>query len=140
MTDAKAPWPPDPVHENSLGAVYSYNYEKAACERGDSAQEAHEFACLGVHREGFHQATGGRPEHKALTELRDAAEDVLRAGAHDGPCDNEDTPDEGCDLHWETAKVREARLRAALDAFARARGEGLCTCTDGSCAREEAPA
>ena len=135
MTDEKAPWPPDALNENALGALYNRAYEQATCDRGDSPQDGHQAAC-----EAIASKIGVHPEHPSLSELRIAAEDLLRGGAHDGPCDNEDATDDVCDLHLETANVRKARLRAALDAFARARGEGLCTCTDGSCARQEAPA
>lgn len=52
-----------------------------------------------------------------VAELVVAATQMLRGGAHDGPCDNEDFPDEGCDLHWDTAAGRRNRMRQALDAF-----------------------
>jgi hypothetical protein len=122
MNDAKT-WPPKALNENAIGAVYNHAYDQASCERGDSVEEAHNEACHAVYKHGFHNATGGREEHPALTELREAAKDVVE---HNPP-------------GTYNSRNPVNRLNDALAAFAKARGEGLCTCTDGSCAREDAP-
>lgn len=53
-------------------------------------------------------------EHAGLAELVLAAKDFVRGGEHDGPCNTEHG---ACDMHWETAKARRARLQSALDAL-----------------------
>ena len=57
-----------------------------------------------------------------IKELRDAAEDMLRFGEHDGMCDNVDEdyfqfPDEPCQIHLATFETRRARLTLAIAAF-----------------------
>lgn len=135
-----APWPPEALNEDALGFLYNQAYERAACQQGDSVEEAHNEACRAVLRHGFHNATGGVPEHPKLTELRAAAEDVLLEPEHAGNCVVEDLDiSEECGMCSEITGSRQLRLRNALDAFARARGEGLCTCTDGSCVHGATP-
>jgi hypothetical protein len=131
MNDAKT-WPPDALNEDAIGFVYNHAYEHAACQQGDSVEEAHNEACRAVYKHGFHNATGGTPEHPKLTELRDAALEIL----FEFP-DGDDSDDS--DVNRIVTRERRDRLEAALDAFARARGEGLCTCTDGSCAQGATP-
>lgn len=138
MNDAKT-WPPKALNEDAIGFVYNHAYEHAACQEGNSVEEAHNEACRAVLR---HRSlpTGGVPEHPKLTELRAAAEEVLLEPEHPGLCwaADRDISDE-CRLCSEITRSRQRRLRDALDAFARARGEGLCTCTDGSCAHGATP-
>jgi hypothetical protein len=63
----------------------------------------------------------------AAPDLYAALDELLKFGAHDGPCDNCD-PETGepydeagaCDAHWNACKAREQIARAAL---AKARGE-----------------
>lgn len=56
---------------------------------------------------------------ECIRELYEAAKDSLRAGEHDGPCSNEDMPDEACDIHVAAATRRRERLRLALAAIDR---------------------
>jgi hypothetical protein len=74
------------------------------------------------------QATKGEMQKAAAApDLYTALEELLKFGAHDGPCDNCD-PETGepydeagaCDAHWNACKAREQIARAAL---AKARGE-----------------
>lgn len=43
--------------------------------------------------------------------LTETIAELLKGGAHDGPCDNEDFPDEVCEKHWETSERRQAAAR-----------------------------
>jgi hypothetical protein len=65
---------------------------------------------------------GGIPEHlcpagEPVQRLVAAARQMLQGGAHDGPCTNEDEPDEACDLHIEAYNARLAALVMALAPF-----------------------
>lgn len=52
-----------------------------------------------------------------IRELHDAAAESLLGGAHEGPCDNDDMPDEACQAHVAAAKARDERLAAAVKAM-----------------------
>lgn len=108
-------WPPKSTHPDALASMYNRAYEIASCERGDSAEEAHQVACEAVHREGFFHATGGRVEHPALIELREAAREVLFEFPDEG---NEDDP------NWVVTQERRDRLQAALNYLAQVQGRG----------------
>jgi hypothetical protein len=57
------------------------------------------------------------PTGPQMERLISAAREMLLVGSHDGPCTNEDEPEDVCELHWDTSKRRRAELRAALDAL-----------------------
>lgn len=62
---------------------------------------------------------------KIIKELRDAAEDMLCFGDHEGPCDNMDEdgfrfPGEACETHIFTHETRKTRLLLAIAAFDKA--------------------
>lgn len=59
-----------------------------------------------------------RSQAAATAELVAAARDSLLAGAHDGPCDNEDDQYEACSLHVAAASGRRERLERALEPWA----------------------
>lgn len=48
-------------------------------------------------------------------KLEHALRELLKAGAHDGPCDNEDIPDDCCELHLEAYGKREAAAYEILN-------------------------
>ena len=49
------------------------------------------------------------------TEVWRAAKDALKAGRHDGPCDNERDPDnDACTIHLQHFEERMQRLERAL--------------------------
>lgn len=55
-----------------------------------------------------------RNHAEAIAEVVEAAGEAIKAGDHDGPCDNLDDPYEGCWLHVAASNARTALLRAAL--------------------------
>lgn len=146
MTDEKVPWPPAALHENALGALYNRAYQHASCTRGDSPEEAHNEACQAVQL-GFYPATDGRPA-RLLAELQAASEAmsqaILAEIEHPGDCVLDHDIDGACGLCRDIKLQRVGRLNDAINAFNAFKhhtiGDGLCTCTDGRCVREDAPA
>jgi hypothetical protein len=55
-------------------------------------------------------------EIAAWAELREAAAEILKFGQHEGPCTNDDHPDEPCETHLRHMDERKARLNRALEA------------------------
>lgn len=47
-------------------------------------------------------------------ELREAAAGILRFGDHEGPCTNDDDPDQPCIAHLLHMERRETRLKQSL--------------------------
>jgi hypothetical protein len=58
-------------------------------------------------------------ELEARTErTEEALRELLKGGAHDGPCDNEDFPDDGCEKHGEASERRKEAAKELLSGLA----------------------
>lgn len=54
-------------------------------------------------------------EHDPLRNALGHIEEMLKGGAHVGPCTNDDDPHDSCETHVATSKARDADAKAFLD-------------------------
>lgn len=69
------------------------------------------FACNG---NGSHAAISSRAPQLESSSAEDLLRELLKAGAHEGPCTNDDDPYDSCSLHVEAAAKRAQAAREFL--------------------------